>query len=115
MNLERICQYDETVANLRFFAGNEEHIECSGHGGFPYPNILASIGPDQNYDHSDKNLVRIDQGSYVSNFEIVHTTLFNYTPSYEHHNFYVKCISLQTTNENGQVLDVYPLKVLNTL
>ena len=40
---------------------NEELFECSGHGGFPYPNILAFIGPGQNYDPGDKNLERINQ------------------------------------------------------
>ena len=95
-------------------SGIEEHIECSGQGGYPTPNLLAYVGPKSEYStYEDIPLDRIEETSAINDEtrEITMISLFKYFPEIGHQNFFVKCISIQSAYENGQVTDIYPIKV----
>ena len=100
------------------FSGKETHIDCSGTGGFPQPNLLAAVGPTDRSDTirtDDTALDRIQQDSRYDETtqEITMYSLFNYTPSIEHENYYVKCIAIQSGFQDGQVMDIYPMQVVS--
>lgn len=105
----------KTKPHHKVYAGQEEHIECMGKGGFPYPNLLAFVGPKSDHDPvNDVLLNRIDQSSRFNEItqEVEMTSLFQFVPSISQQNYYVKCFSQQSDYENGQVVDVYPLSVI---
>ena len=94
--------------------GVDEHVECVGVGGVPAPNLLAFIGPGADYDpYLDTQLTRIDQSSTydAETQQVSMFSLFNYQPEVSHQNYFVKCISLQSDFDNGQVVDIYEPKV----
>ena len=98
--------------------GKETHIDCSGTGGYPQPNLLAVVGPTDRSDTirtDDTALDRIQQDSRYDETtqEITMYSLFNYTPSIEHENYYVKCIAIQSGFQDGQVMDIYPMQVVS--
>lgn len=105
----------KTKPHHQVYAGQEEHIECVGQGGFPYPNLLAFVGPKPDHDPVDDVLLtRIDQSSRFieATQEVEMTSLFNFVPNKDQQNYYVKCFSQQSDYDNGQVVDVYPLSVI---
>ena len=93
--------------------GIEEHIECSGQGGYPTPKLFAYVGPNPQHAYDDVQLERIEETSTIHDEtkEITMISLFKYIPEITHQSFYVKCISIQSGPENGQVIDIYPLRV----
>ena len=108
----------KTKPTYRLIEGKETHIDCSGTGGFPQPNLLAAVGPTDRSDTirtDDTALERIQQDSrYDENTqEIIMYSLFNYTPSIEHENYFVKCIAIQSGFQDGQVMDIYPMQVVS--
>ena len=101
-------------SNLILVLGVEEHIECSGEGGHPTPKLLAYVGPKSEYNtYDDIPLERLDETSTINDEtkEITMISLFTYVPQISHQNFFIKCISIQSAYENGQVTDIYPIKV----
>ena len=56
---------------------------------------------------------RLDETSTINDEtkEITMISLFKYVPQINHQNFFIKCISIQSAYENGQVTDIYPIKV----
>ena len=106
----------KTKPTYQLVEGQETHIDCSGTGGFPAPNLLAAVGPTDRWDRSqDTSLDRVQQDSrYDENTQIVTMySLFNYTPEIEHEQYYVKCIAIQSGFQDGQVMDIYPMQVVS--
>ena len=68
----------------------------------------------ENYVKNNNFLQQSDEVDQVINDEtkeITMISLFKYFPEIGHQNFFVKCISIQSAYENGQVTDIYPIKV----
>lgn len=97
-----------TRPHRQMVVGERYYIQCSAHGGYPSPTLLAFVGKKHDViDHGrDENLEQLGEATQNidPNTQVISTSkAFEYTPSRLDHNSYVKCVAYQS--DRGE--DIY--------